>query len=79
MSDKKNNIFLYSPGGYGPNSRIYFWADHIEPENNQDDNDEWFEAACDYTNEQDVDYGCFFMSRNDAEQLLEALKKLLEE
>ena len=79
MSDKKNNIFLYSPGSYGPYSRLKVWAVHIEPENNEENNDEWYEAACDYALQQDTDYGCFFISREDAEQLIEKLKKLLEE
>jgi hypothetical protein len=73
-----NNIFLFSPSGYGPHSRIQFWAAHIEPEDNEENNDEWYEAACDYANDQDVDYGCYFMSRKSAESLLETLKKLLE-
>jgi hypothetical protein len=76
---KKNNIFLFSPGGYGPSSRIHFWADRIEPENNKENNDEWWDSAHEYVGEQDVDYGCYFMSREQVETLLETLKKLLEE
>lgn len=75
----KNNIFLFSPGGYGPHSKIQFWATHIEPEDNKENNDEWYEAACYYTGEQDIDYGCYFISREEAENLIETLKKLLEE
>jgi len=76
----KNNIFLFSPGGYPPLSRLYFWADHIEPENVEtnigDNNDEWWDAAHEFTSQQDVDYGCYFMSRK---ELIETLKNLLEE
>ena len=81
MSDKKNNIFLFSPNSYGPYSRIKFWADHIEAEDNEEDNDDWLDAAYDYADEHnhEVDYGFHFMSRKDAEDLLETLKKLLEE
>jgi hypothetical protein len=81
MSDKKNNIFLYSPGGYGHYSKPEFWSERIEPEDNEDSRDEWYDAALDYVGAHtyDVDYGLFFMSRKDAEELLETLKKLLEE
>lgn len=78
----KNNIFFFTPGGYGPYSRIRFWGDHIEAEDSEDNNDEWTDAAYDYMDEQhvnDVDYGCYFMSRKDVEQIIEDLKKLLEE
>jgi hypothetical protein len=80
--DMKNNIFLFTPGGYGPHSRIHFWAAHIEPENIDDDDDDgWIDAAHEYVDEHahDVDYGCYFMSRKDAEKIVEDLKKLLEE
>jgi len=68
----KKNIFLYSPGGYGPYSRMEIWSDRIEPENNED-NDDWWEAANEYVDKHshDVDYGLFFMSRKDAEELFE--------
>lgn len=77
-SKGKNNIFLFSPGGYGPYSRLEFWADHMEV---GDDEDDWQDAADDYfdKNCRDVDYGCYYMEREQAEQLLETLKKLLEE
>ena len=81
----KNNIFLFSPGGYGPYSRIHFWGDHIEAEGNEADNDadndEWTDAAHNYVDDHnhDVDYGVWFMSRKELENLVETLKKLLEE
>lgn len=79
MSDKKekNNIFLFSPGGYGPFSRLEFWADHMEVK----DDDDWWDAADEYYDEncRDVDYGCYYMDRKAAEALLKTLKKLLEE
>jgi len=78
MSEGKNNIFCYSPGGYGPYSRIQFWADKLVLEDEEDD-DEWQEAADEYMDDQDVDYGCYYMSREEAEKLLGTLKTLLEE
>lgn len=77
----KNNIFFFSPGSHGPQSRIHFWGDHIETKYNEDNSDEWIDAAHDYIDEHshDVDYGCYFMTRKDVEQIIEDLKKLLEE
>ena len=74
MSKKDNNIFLYSPGGYGPYSRLYFWADHIEAATE----DDWQDAADEYIDEQEtVDYGCYYMSREHAEKVYKTLGKLL--
>jgi hypothetical protein len=80
MSDKKNNIFLYTPGGYGPYSRIRFFADRIKGDSNAG-NDEWIDAAHDYVDEKqhDIDYGLYFMTREDVEKLIVSLKALLDE
>ena len=79
---KKNNAFFFSPGGYGPHSRFDFWAEHLEVEGEEGTDeyeDNLYEASCDYVDEADVDYGCFFFDRERAKELLEELKKLLEE
>jgi hypothetical protein len=36
----KYNIFLYSPGGYGPHSRMDFWADKLVLEDENDEEDD---------------------------------------
>lgn len=79
MSDKKNNIFMYSPGGYGPYSRIYVWADHIDFEGEEGD-DDYQEAVDEYLDQQpSVDYGFYYMNREECEKLVKGLQKLLEE
>jgi hypothetical protein len=77
MSDK-NNVFFYSPGGYGPHEQPQFWAERVEYEGDEED---WLAAASDLHDEirHDIDYGCFFMSREQAEDLVKQLQKLLEE
>lgn len=79
---KKNNAFFFSPGGYGPYSRFEFWGEHIKvesPEGTEEYDDELHEAAEEYASDADVDYGCYYITRERAEKLLEELKKLLEE
>lgn len=79
---KKNNAFFFSPGGYGPYSRLDFWGEHLEvegEEGSEEYDDNLHEAAMDFCTEADVDYGCFYITRERAEKLLETLKKLLEE
>lgn len=82
MSEKKNNIFYFSPGGYGPNSRIRFWGDYLEleeEEGTEEYDDEFQEAADESVHDQDADYGCYYMNREDLEKLVIRLQKLLEE
>lgn len=79
MNPKRNNIFFFSPGGYGPYTHnLEFWAEHVDAE---EDSDEWMDAADDLVQEMqhDVDYGLYFLSRKNIEELVETLKKLLEE
>lgn len=78
MSKGKNNIFFYSPGGYGPCETPSLGADHIEYDGDEED---WYDAAWGYYDAQlrDTDYGCFFFSREDAQKLFDTLKELLEE
>ena len=78
----KNNIFYFSPGGYGPYSRIHFWADHLELENEEgteEYDDEFQEAADESVHDQDADYGCYYMNREGLEHLVKRLQDLLEE
>lgn len=82
MSEKKNNVFYFSPGGYGPYSRIHFWADHLELEEEvgtEEYDDEFQEVAEDSCHEQNVDYGCYYMNREALEKLVADLQKLLKE
>jgi hypothetical protein len=78
MSDKKNNIFFWGPGGYGPYIHgVGIEADHIEC---GDDDDDWSDAADEYYDEnlRDSDYGVFYFDRKNAEELYKQLGKLLD-
>lgn len=82
MTKKKpeDNIFLYSPGGYGPYTRLDIWSDFMEYETSTDpeeDDDNWMDAMQDFVTEQDVDYGCYCMTREMAEEVYKKLGKLL--
>jgi hypothetical protein len=78
--DKQHNVFLYSPGGDGPYALLDIWSAHMEYETSddpEDDEDNWMDALSEFVSEQDVDYGCYAMTREGAEQLYEKLGKLL--
>lgn len=82
MSDKKYNIFYFSPGGYGPYSRIHFWGDRLEleeEEGTEEWDDEFQEAADESVHDQDADYGCYYMDREALEKLIANLQELLRE
>ena len=76
---KKYNAFFFSPGGYGPYSRLEFWGEKLEVEEGSEKyNDNLHEKATEYVFEVDVDYGCYYITRERAEKLFEELKELLE-
>lgn len=78
----KNNVFFFSPGGYGPQCRLDFWAENLDVigiPGTEEYIDNLSDAAVDYVNESDVDYGCYFITRARAEELLKELQSLLEE
>lgn len=79
---KKNNAFFFSPGGYGPYSRLDFWGEHVDAgveESHKDYDDYLQEAIEERAQSMDVDYGCYYITRERAEELLKELKELLEE
>jgi hypothetical protein len=82
MSKKKpkDNIIMFSPGGYGPYSRLYFWSGYMEYETSNDEDEEsdnWTDAMHEFVAEQDVDYGCYAMTIQEAEEIYKKLGKLL--
>ena len=79
---QKNNVFFFSPGGYGPSCRLDFWAENFDVPGvpgTEEYADNLTEAALDYVVESDVDYGCYYITRERAEELLKQLQSLLEE
>lgn len=70
---QKNNVFFFSPGGYGPSCRLDFWAESMEVDEDFD------EALDEYIENSNIDYGVYCISRERAEELLKELQSLLEE
>lgn len=79
---QKNNVFFFSPGGYGPHCRLDLWAETMEvdaEEGTEEYAEILDEMASDYIVTSDVDYGCYFITRDRAEQIVKELQVLLEE
>lgn len=71
---KKYNMFPYTHSGQNFHSKICFWGEKIEFNND----DSFDELASEYVEKQDETYGCWYMDREDCELLIKQLQELLE-